>query len=478
MAGNDKQVRVGLNTSTGLWERCAAKPGNEGRYGCPHAKHDTMGKDEIAAANEKAIAAVNGNAGAVLGKNRINAAAYMKSRARLISMLRQQEQNDMNRLQQGDEPLTANEIGDDCVYISPGTSSWALTDASFLYAKSDPVSNGIREELRAVHDKDSFVRILHSKLPAAASIIAYRVLSDQGKTVDLSKADAEKLLRDADKCGGMIAYKVFDEYKDKFTVRELADMAGSMSSPRQYTAEVLRLDPTELMRGSMSRSVAKTCLALRESNSVKDIPGPVLDKAWEKLDYDVRSNYDYDTYSYAKIIEDKSLSDKTAAGIAHSAAVDVNKCDLTANPDDNDDNKDIERYEDGTMTPQGYTQLANHSSMRVATIEAYSQRKNHSDEVMRELFGHGCFMSDLEDVSEEEAWQSEYEMSMNEKDAKTLVYGVKHGYLTDERVLDLARADDRKAHLFVESSANRSLTADVRKQLRAMIKKSNPFAGM
>lgn len=260
MAGNDKQVRVGLNTSTGLWERCAAKPGNEGRYGCPHARHDTMGKDEIAAANEKAIAAVNGNAEAALGKNRINAAAYMKSRARLINMLCQQEQNDMNRLQQGDEPLTANEIGDDCVYISPGTSSWALTDASFLYAKSDPVSNGIHEELLAVHDKDSFVRILHSKLPAAASIIAYRVLSDQGKTVDLSKADAEKLLRDADKCGSMSAFKVFNEYKGKFNARELAGMAGSMSSPRQYTAEVLRLDPTELTRGGMSRSVAKLSL--------------------------------------------------------------------------------------------------------------------------------------------------------------------------------------------------------------------------
>lgn len=382
----------------------------------------------------------------------------------------------MNRLGQGDEPLTASEVGDDFVYISPGTSSLALTDASFLYAKGDPVSNGIYNELLAVHDKDSFVRILHSKLPAAASTIAYRVLRDQGKTVDLSKDDTEKLLRDADKCESMIAYEVFDDYKDKFTTRELVDMAGSMSNSRQYVAEVLRRDPGELLTGDgMSRSVAKTCLALRESNGVKDIPGPVLDKAWEKLDYDVRSNYDYDTYSYAHIIEDKSLSDKTAAGIALTAAVDVNECDLTADPDDN---KDIERYEDGTMTAQGYTQLANHSSMRVATIEAYSQRKNHSDEVMRELFAHGCFMSGLEDVSEEEAWQSEYEMSMTEKDAKMLVYGVKHGYLTDERVLDLARADDRKAHLFVESSANRSLSADVRNQLRAMIKKNNPFAGM
>jgi hypothetical protein len=476
MAGNDKQVRVGLNTSTGLWERCAAKPGNEGRYGCPHARHDIMGKDEIAAANEKAIAAVNGNAGAALGKNRINAAAYMKSRSRLISMLRQQEQDAVNRLQQGDEPLTANEVGDDFVYISPGTSLWSLTDASFLYAKGDPVSNGIHDELLAVHDKDSFVRILHSKLPSTASIIAYRVLSDQGKTVDLSKADAEKLLHDADECGSMIAHKVFDDYKDKFTARELVDMARSMSNSRQYVAEVLRRDPDELLTGDgMSLNMARTCLALRESNGVKDIPGPVLDKAWEKLDYDVRSNYDYDTCSYAHIIEDKSLSDKTAAGIARAAAADVNECDLTADPDDN---KDIERYEDGTMAAAGYTQLANHSSMRVATIEAYSQRKNHSDEVMRELFGHGCFMSGLEDVTGEEAWQSEYEMSMSEKDAKMLVYGVKHGYLADERVLDLARADDRKAHLFVESSANRSLTADVRKQLRAMIKKSNPFAGM
>jgi hypothetical protein len=476
MAGNDKQVRVGLNTSTGLWERCAAKPGNEGRYGCPHAQHGTMGKDEIAAANEKAIATANGDVGGALGKSRINAAAYMKSRARLISMLLQQEQDAVNRLQQGDEPLTANEVGDDFVYITPGTSSWSLTDASFLYAKGDPVSNGIREELRAVHDKDSFVRILHAKLPAAASIIAYYALRDHGKKVDLSKADAEKLLHDADTYGSISVHKVFDDYKDKFTTRELVDMAGSMSNPRQYVAEVLRRDPDELLTGDgMSRSVAETCLALRESNGVKDIPGPVLDKAWEKLDYDVRSNYYDNTYPYAKIIEDKSLSDKTAAGIALTAAVEVNECDLTADPDDN---KDIERYEDGTMTAQGYTQLANHSSMRVATIEAYSQRKNHSDEVMRELFAHGCFMSGLEDVSEEEAWQSEYEMSMSETDAKALVYGVKHGYLTDERVLDLARADDRKAHLFVESSANRSLTADVRKQLRAMIKKNNPFAGM
>lgn len=475
MAGNDKQVRVGLNTSTGLWERCAAKPGNEGCYGCPHAKHDTMGKEEVAAANEKAIATANGEVVGALGKNRINAAAYMKSRARLVNMLRQQEQNDMNRLQQGDEPLTASEIGDDCVYISPGTSSWALTDASFLYAKSDPVSNGIHEELLAVHDKDSFVRILHSKLPAAASAIAYRVLSDQGKTVDLSKDDTEKLLRDADKCGSMIAYKVFDDYKDKFTTRELVDMARSVSISRQYVAEVLRRDPDELLTGDgMSLNMARTCMSLHESNNVKDIPGPVLDKAWEKLDY-ANYNYDYDTYSYAKIIEDKSLSDKTAAGIAHSAAVDVNECDLTANPDDD---KGIERYGDGTMTAQGYTQLANQSSIRVSTIEAYSKRKNHSDEVMRELFAHGCFMSDYDDITEEGEWQSTYEMSMSDKDAKMLVYGVKHGYLTDERVLDLARADDRKAHLFVESSANRSLTADVRKQLRAMIKKSNPFAGL
>ena len=465
-----------MNTSTGLWERCAAKPGNEGRYGCPHARHDTMGKDEIAAANEKAIAAVNGNAGAALGKNRIHAAAYMKSRARLVNMLRQQERDDMNLLQDGGEPRTASEIGDDFVYISPGTSSWALTDASFLYAKSDPVSNGIHDELLAVHDKDSFVRILHSKLPAAASAIAWRVLSDQGKTVDLSKDDTEKLLRDADKCGtAILAYKVFDDYKDKFTTRELVDMAGSMSISRQYVTEVLRRDPDELLNGDgMSLNVARTCMALHKSNRVKDIPGPVLDKAWEKLDYDVQSNYDHDTYSYAKIIEDKSLSDKTAAGIAHSAAVYVSKCDLTANPDGD---KDIERYGDGTMNGE-CVQVAGQSSIRVSTIEAYSKRKNHSDEVMRELFAHGCFMSGYDDISQEDEWPSTYVMNMSEKDAKMLVYGVKHGYLTDERILDLARADDHKAHLFVESSANRSLPADVRKQLRAMIKKNNPFAGM
>lgn len=45
-ANDGGKAQYGYNKATGEWERCRAKPGNEGRYGCPHSKHMDMNPKE------------------------------------------------------------------------------------------------------------------------------------------------------------------------------------------------------------------------------------------------------------------------------------------------------------------------------------------------------------------------------------------------------------------------------------------------
>lgn len=50
-----RTAQYGFNPASGEWERCRAKAGNEGRYGCPHSKHQQMTAEDAEHINTKAM---------------------------------------------------------------------------------------------------------------------------------------------------------------------------------------------------------------------------------------------------------------------------------------------------------------------------------------------------------------------------------------------------------------------------------------
>lgn len=67
----ERRLQYGYNEATGDWERCRAKPGNEGKYGCPHAEHQHMTRSESVSRNEAhaeevARGELEGDAGALV----------------------------------------------------------------------------------------------------------------------------------------------------------------------------------------------------------------------------------------------------------------------------------------------------------------------------------------------------------------------------------------------------------------------------
>lgn len=77
----EHRMQYGYNSETGDWERCRAKPGNEGKYGCPHAEHQHMTRSDATqrneASEERRASSEASSVPAALTKNTVDASTHV-----------------------------------------------------------------------------------------------------------------------------------------------------------------------------------------------------------------------------------------------------------------------------------------------------------------------------------------------------------------------------------------------------------------
>lgn len=456
----------GFNNENRQWEICKAKEGNKGRYGCHHADHEDITKDEAMSRNETLLASAEHPSG--LSKSVGNDdlyAGYTKEHVHELSALLDAQY----KREYDGESLNGSEN------VRAYPSSIFRDENTFLYSSDDTLSKRIYDSIHNVSSNEGLHDILNTTLPKGAKVLAYIAANKNGVQVDLDKKEAMTMLNDICEVRSSTrisnntwsSYDAFDNHKDLFNDNDLLSTASSSRDSRYNSMvegsvkELIHRGKEQLIIDRINagdKDLARNCLMVEHQALYHKDQWDTLVTSRGLLNAALRSAHG----NYSNSVSEQTRYYDT---ILRAGVIDDDVADMVASDA-------VERLAKSDLS------VGESSTMRTKVIMGYATRKNPDDRVMGSLFAHGDFSS----AEIDDEWRYEYgdastpEYEMNENDIHALVYGAKHHYLDGDRIIQLASKDLDKASLFVESSANRSLTPEVRKQLRSMLKKVSRFS--